>query len=227
MLTALSQATGIGGSQGEEQGKVWRTLLRADAQDISEVLRAQFDRRILAARFPGEPVLAWFELDTSEQPTTDAVLEHAKTAHEAGLAIDPAQIAELTGYRLNAAPAPAAPLPNRAGPLAHRAGTADSALPRDEAGEVAAALADELGVPDSWVAPVEEVIADILRKAQDETLSDADFARFLEDASKRIPEIFSAMDLDALTDLFERAMGAAALEGARAALRKYREKSQA
>lgn len=100
MLTALSQATGIGGSQGEEQGDVWRTLLRADAGDISEVLQEQLDRRILSAAFPGQPILAWFELDASEKPSTDQVLDHAVKAAQAGYLIDAEQLSERTGYDL-------------------------------------------------------------------------------------------------------------------------------
>ncbi len=220
MLTALSQATGIGGSQGQEQGKVWRSLLRADARDIGEVFQAQFDRRLLAAEFPGEPILARFELDAAEEPSVDAVLAHAKTAHEAGLAIDPDQLEEMTGYRL--APVASGVAADRA-VLRNRARSADPAPERDPAAEVAAEIADRLGVPESWVAPIEDFIAEILSKAQDETLADADFARFLEHASAAVPEVFGAMDVDALTDLFERAMGAAAFEGARAGARLYAE----
>jgi phage gp29-like protein len=104
LLTALSQATGIGGSQGKEQGDVWRTLLRADAQSISEVLQQQFDTPRLHDVFPNQPILAWFELDTSETPSADRVLEHAVTARQAGFLVSQQQLSERTGYEL--APAP-------------------------------------------------------------------------------------------------------------------------
>ncbi|MDX9982115.1 MAG: hypothetical protein RBU25_18985 [Lentisphaeria bacterium] len=104
MLTAISQATGIGGSQAREQGDVWRSLLRADAQDIAEVMQEQFDKPRLHDAFPNQPILAWFELDTSETPSVDRVLEHAVTARRAGFLLSPQQLAERTGYEL--APAP-------------------------------------------------------------------------------------------------------------------------
>jgi len=62
-------------------------------EESGEVFQARLDKRVPDEAFPGKPAAAWFELDAREQPTTDAVLEHAGTDRCSD------QIAELTGYR--------------------------------------------------------------------------------------------------------------------------------
>ena len=81
-------------------------------------------------------------------------------------------------------------------------------------------LATELGVPASWLAPVEKLLAELEAKATDKTMTDADFAAFLADAVVRVPELFAGMDVEALSDVMERAAGAAVIEGARAGMKK-------
>jgi phage gp29-like protein len=131
MLTALSQATGIGSGQADEQGNVWRTLLRADAGDISEVLQAQFDKPRLRAEFgPDVDILAYFELDSTEEPSTDTVLDHALKAAQAGTPISTAQLTERTGYEFTAGSAgilPASPSPDGTVDLAEEGAAADTA----------------------------------------------------------------------------------------------------
>ena len=225
LLTALAQSTGIGGSQGQEQGDVWRSLLRADAQDISEVFQEQFDKRVLAKRFPGKPILAWFELDTNEKPTANSILTDVKLAFDAGFEADEAEISEKTGLTLTKkAPPPEPTLPSggamdadqmmnrRSVRLANRSATGAEPL--------SASIAAELGVPETWLAPVSDWLATLEARAADSSVSDADLAAFLAEAVKQVPELFGQMDAQALADMLERAMGAAALQGAKESMRK-------
>lgn len=236
MLTAIAQPTGIGGSQGQEQGDVWRSILRADAQTISETLQEQFDKSLLDKAFPGKPALAWFELDTSEKPTPKSILEEAKLASDAGLEIDLDELCEKTGYTITRkAPPPPPPPPTIIPPAESPESTASTESPESPespglanrrllanraagAEALSASLASELGVPDAWLAPVSDWLATLEAKAADKTISDADLAAFLSDAVKQVPELFGKMDVAALSGMFERAMGAAAIDGARTAM---------
>jgi len=165
MLTALSQATGIGGSQGKEQGDVWRSLLRADAQDISEVLQEQFDIPRLQNAFPNQPILAWFELDSTETPSADRVLEHAVTARQAGFTVSPQQLRERTGYEL----APVSP-----------GGEADSG----SAGDLTNRVAAHLCLPRERLAPVEP----ILRRLEELACTDRLDPAALADVLRSLPD---------------------------------------
>lgn len=72
--------------------------------------------------------------------------------------------------------------------------------------------AKSLGVPASWLAPVRDMLAEVLAKAEDSTLSDADLVEFANRAAKRCPELFHQMDHGALAEVFEKGMGAVTLE---------------
>lgn len=121
--------------------------------------------------------------------------------------------------------------PQGHGPLANGAARGTRAAPGNvplaPAGALALAaeglparLAAELGVPAAWLGPVDSLLRDLEAMATDKAVSDAELLVFGEAAAARLPELFGTMDVDALADLLERAMGAAALEGARAGLRR-------
>lgn len=84
---------------------------------------------------------------------------------------------------------------------------------------VANRAAESIGVPESWLAPVADLLAEIEAKAADKGVSDADLLAFLESAKKRAPELFGKMDVEALADTLEKVMGGGMLDGAREALR--------
>jgi hypothetical protein len=116
-------------------------------------------------------------------------------------------------------------LPNRAG-FAQTAGT-DADRPSediivedmDDVNLLANSAADVLGVPDSWLRPVRDLLAEIEAKAADKNLSDAELLAYLEDAQRRLPELFGEMDVTAFAEVLEAGMGAAAVEGVRDAIR--------
>ena len=244
MLTMLNQPTGIGGGQSEEHGKAFDLLLRRDARAISEVMQRQFDRRVLEAAFPGQPVVAYWRLDAEARPDPGTILDHAVKAAQAGLKVDADEMSERTGYTLDVQPPAPAPQWEQVPWGEHgrtrtgtdgdedeeeeeRAGAARKGLKnrgvkrralRNRSG-LSVRVADALGVPEEWMDPAAELLAEIERKAADTALSDADLAAYLERAAAALPELFDRMDVEALAGVLEGAMGTAALEGARVGMR--------
>ncbi len=222
LLTMITAPTGLGSNTGDQHADAFRTLRNADAGEISAEFRRKIDAPLLAAQFPGQPVLAYFELDTAEQQSPSAFLDDAVKAKNAGFQMDAQQLSEKTGYTLTLAAVPVLPGPvpepapgaGLSGPLLNRAPGADRVR------DLTALLAFQLGVPQGWLKPVADLLADLEAKTADQAVSDADLLAFAESAAARLPELFGAMDVNALADVFEKAMGAAALEGARSGLRK-------
>lgn len=80
-------------------------------------------------------------------------------------------------------------------------------------------LADEVmsrlsGVAADWLRPARPFFADLISKAQDKTVTDADFLRAIEKAASTMPELFDKLDTASLSRAMEEAMGAAAVNGA-------------
>lgn len=70
------------------------------------------------------------------------------------------------------------------------------------------------GIQAKWLAGVRPFFEDLIRAAQDETVSDADFEKLLAKASAQMPELFDKLDHAAIQDALEGAMGAAVVNGA-------------
>ncbi len=82
------------------------------------------------------------------------------------------------------------------------------------------AIAQSLGVPSSWLNPIQDFLADLQTKAADHSLSDQDLLDFLSAATRKIPELFDRMDHDDLARLLEAAMGQSILDEVRRQVRK-------
>lgn len=108
LLTMLAMPQGIGSGSSDAHEATFRAIARREARQISETLQRQFDARILAALFPGRPILAYFELAANEQPDTGEFLEHLVKLGSAGYRVKLEQVAEITGYDVELAPTPAA-----------------------------------------------------------------------------------------------------------------------
>lgn len=107
-LTMLTAPAGLdGGSQGDAHQDTFDSLAISEAAEISEVFQEQIDKDELARAFPGQPVLAYFELAAEDKADIGQILDHAVKATQAGLRVDAAELSEKTGYKLT--PAPAAP----------------------------------------------------------------------------------------------------------------------
>ena len=110
LLTMLATGGGIsGGAPAQEHGDAFKTLARRDAARISELLRRRRDRRILEAKFPGRPILAYFELDTEEPETVAQIAETAGLFNNAGFDLDADELSERSGYTLTTRPPPKYP----------------------------------------------------------------------------------------------------------------------
>lgn len=74
MLTMLAES-GSGTLAGGAHQKTFDTLAAAEAEEITEIFQTSLDAPILAALFPNQPQLAWFEL----QPYRDLDPDNAAT----------------------------------------------------------------------------------------------------------------------------------------------------
>jgi phage gp29-like protein len=100
-LTMLTASTGLdGGGQAGAHSDTFDELAIAEAGEISEIMQEQFDAPLLARLFPGQPVLAYFQLAAEDKADIGQILDHALKATQAGYQIDAAELAEKTGYKL-------------------------------------------------------------------------------------------------------------------------------
>ncbi len=104
LLTMLTQS-GSGTLAGGAHAEAFRQLARGHSRRISECLQHQLDLPLLRARFPGQPVLAYFTLDFQAAPETSEVVDHAQKLSAAGYMMDTQDLSERTGYRLVEKPA--------------------------------------------------------------------------------------------------------------------------
>jgi len=109
-LTALAEP-GTGTLAGAAHQKAFDDLTESEAALISEIFQQQFDARLLAKHFPGQPQLAYFELAATRSLDPGDVIDQALKLARAGYEIDPAELAEKTGYKIRLRNYPIVPLP--------------------------------------------------------------------------------------------------------------------
>jgi len=102
LLTMLALPTGLGSGASQHHADAFTDIARADALKISEVLQRDFDRVELATQFPGQPVLAYFELAAPEDAATNTLVDDIQKLAVAGYRVDPTWLAEQTGYEVGA-----------------------------------------------------------------------------------------------------------------------------
>jgi len=105
LLTMLAQS-GSGTLAGGAHSDTFRTLAKAQARQISAAFQRQFDDPLLDVLFPGQPHLAYFELNSAAETSSSAVLDDAVKAKQAGFTMDPSELSEKTGYLLSASQTP-------------------------------------------------------------------------------------------------------------------------
>ena len=84
--------------------------------------------------------------------------------------------------------------------------------PADQA-IVNAALEELTGVSEKWLGGVKPFFHELLAKAKDGAVTDAEFSGALQQAQRQIPELFHKLDHHALAKALEEAMSAAAVNG--------------
>jgi phage gp29-like protein len=93
--------------------------------------------------------------------------------------------------------------------------TEEEIMAKDATDKLAENVIEELtGVEAKWLGGVRPFFARLIAIAQSRTVSDAEFLQALEDSRKHLPELFNAIDHDALAGAMEKAMAAAVVNGA-------------
>lgn len=231
ILTTLDGNTGIGKGPADEHGDAWLDIAHEIGMSVSETIQDQFCSPLLERLYPGEEIMAYFELDKPEHDRDAAsVLGDAKAAREAGFAFDAEELSEKTGYTLTKAeggsgksevkpppqaapeaaaagtPTPAPAPPAAESPLLSSAGVAKPSL-------VQAALAEDLDLESRWLAPLADVFSEIETMLQDESVPLDQVVAKIETAAKSMPELLGKLNVEELAGALERASGPAALEG--------------
>lgn len=89
---------------------------------------------------------------------------------------------------------------------------------RAKAGETSAlvdhALADATGIAPRWLGAVRPIFAGLIRKASDQSVTDADFIAAIAAAKKQLPDVFDKLDHNALARVIEQTLGAGVVNGA-------------
>jgi phage gp29-like protein len=168
---------------------------------VSESFQEQMDKALLAERFPGQPVLAYFELEFPEAGADmTAIATTVKTLSEAGYKAEAAWVSEETGIPLvGDVDATGKPLTNRfkGGPSSARDRAEAEAL-------VTSAIADALDVMTSTVRPLSADISALIALAENDKATAAEFAALAEKVSKLLPELMTPDTVKALADEMER-----------------------
>ena len=231
LLTMLTAPTGIGKGPSEEHAEVFRSIARKEGKAISEVFQRQFDAQILAAAFPGKPVLAYFNLAIEEETDASAVVDDALKLSQAGYQVAPAQLTEKTGYELELKPQPVAPQfggpPPDQPPNGQPNGAPDEPPAQNRAPGISTQiltnrlLEDLSGVEAKWLAGLRPVFQSLVAAAQSGNVSDEQFRAAVEAARRNFPELFPQLNIRALQDHMEATMGAACVNGALMAAAKH------
>lgn len=99
-LTMLAES-GSGTLAGSAHQETFQKIARAEGLRISSaIFQRQLDKPYLQQRFPGQPILAYFELDVRQSPTTKEVISDVKELAAAGYRVEADEVAERTGYEV-------------------------------------------------------------------------------------------------------------------------------
>lgn len=97
LLTMLTQS-GSGTLAGSAHTDSFRAIAQAEARQISQCLQAQIDAPILAAHFPAQPRLAYWELAPRSASEPSQVVTDVQELARAGIQVGLTEVAEKTGY---------------------------------------------------------------------------------------------------------------------------------
>jgi phage gp29-like protein len=90
---------GLGNGPALEHAAAFDEIALADARKINATLQKDFDRLELATEFPGQPVLAYFELCAQDATDVGQVVANVAALAAAGFAVDAAWLSEVTGIQ--------------------------------------------------------------------------------------------------------------------------------
>ena len=167
-LTSLAQAD-TGSLAGGAQMDVWTQIVKRDGVLIGAVLDRDLFAPFLREKFPGEPIMAHFELGHEEAPSATETADLAGKLKTAGYLVDQSELEEQIGMKLVKDETQTA-LPGGFNALANRIlnkEVSTSTTKRDEASEpqakaVLKAFAEDMG-------PASEAVAKLLKNPTPET----------------------------------------------------------
>jgi phage gp29-like protein len=107
LLTMLAES-GSGTLAGSVHQEAFATIGRRQARIISQAFQRQLDARLLALRFPGRPIQAYFELREKQETDVSETVANIAALAAAGFVASPEQVSEETGYDVTYQP-PATP----------------------------------------------------------------------------------------------------------------------
>ena len=200
MLTMLNGATGIGQGATGAHEETFKTLARGAARQISEVIQTCYIKRLLEQRFPGQPQLAYFEIAAREEQDIGAIITHAAALPAMGYRMKLEQLAEKTGYQLEAwqPVAPAVPMTMNSAPPSSPPSVVSASL-------VSEAVAQTLGVRAELLKPL---FAPLDAKAAQGEVSDADLLDALEALAEQLPGLASDQSVEEQAQIIQGLLGA-------------------
>lgn len=216
-LSAQSAPTGLGSGVANLQSGVRQDIRMFDQLKLAETLQKQLFPRFL--RINGlrgnAPKARWGGLSADEAAATGALLVQLANSD-----LEPTDdsinvISERIGFAVQRkAAAPATPL-----------GFGGAGLPQTFRARIAtlsaqAKIADKVGVPATWLNPLQDYLAEIEAKVADESLSEQDLLNFLDRAIARVPELFKDMNVEDLAEFLAAGMGGAVLEEVRRGIKR-------
>ena len=92
--------SGTGPLAGEAQMEVFRTLAKAEAVKISEVISKQFVNRWLGRLYPGKPRLVYWSMDAEDEKAKSANVDKITKMAAAGYRAEDEEVSEMTGMRV-------------------------------------------------------------------------------------------------------------------------------
>lgn len=214
LLTMLTEA-GSGTLAGGAHMSAWDQIIRRVARGVSKPLHQQYDRRALAARFPGRPAQAFFNLRARQEKDVGKVVTNVTALVNAGFDLDAAQVQKETGYTISGFTRPASPSLPGATPslfrMASRSTSPDLRPPSSDISSLIASGADALAQAQAVAnKPLALALARVLTAPDLQAMQLA--ARRLRD---ELPQIAATMLSDpAQADAYHRIMSSAFLQGA-------------
>ena len=207
MLTTLAEPTGIGGGASGVQDSAWQTIVRRMAHKVEQPLNRQYDRRALAALFPGRPQLAAFALRAKQERDVGAAVDSIAKLSGAGYQVDAEQVEAETGYKVTLKPVPE-PSPAPFSAMKRRTGGAGLLQTGLGAFKTASGSSDGQGAPPepppsqragNRPSGADAVLAEIAATILDGSVP-------FEEALKRAQEKLDAIDLETLSKPLEEAL---------------------
>lgn len=119
LLTMLTAPTGLNSDQGGQHGEAFDTIAEAEAAEITALFQAQLDKPELEANFPGQRIVAYFELAAEKAEDVAALADTVAKFAAAGLEADADEVSEKANLTLTRKVPPALPVadPNAAAPV--------------------------------------------------------------------------------------------------------------